>query len=80
MHLNELKGTNAADVIRFLIRSLLFIEILSNINSKKCVFPPASISGNLYSMISGKLVTYTLVKNWQLNWQEFDSEWIISKS
>lgn len=60
---------NAAGVIHFLIRSLLFIEILANID-QMCVFP-ASISGSLYSMISGKLVTYILAKNWQLNWQEF---------
>lgn len=70
----ELKVTNAANIIRFLIQSLLFIEILSSINSLKCVFLPASISGNLYSMISGKLEIYTLVKNWQLNWQEFGNE------
>lgn len=74
MHLNELKATNDANAILFHMTLLLFIEILSSIKSLACVFPLASISGNLYSMISGKLVIYTLAKSWQLNWQEFGSD------
>lgn len=44
-----------------------------------CGFSPASTSGNPYSMISGKLGTYSPVKNWRRSWQGSGSEWTISK-